>query len=195
MSLSHSLSSTQSPSTPSLATSQTPSGSPTQDHLDRRILILGITLVILSLLLMGCIVFVLRMKYHRSGDGFLSFSRRTVIEPRHPASRIISYGSRGNETPRFGYSHTPGSNMRLANRRSDGVWQFSELNSPLTPGDGSDLELSPSSFSSFHSSTTRLVTKEQEATVPTTPPTLSIDVEIAVDVPPPAYVYEHGTKG
>jgi hypothetical protein len=85
--------------------------------------------------------------------------------------------------------------MRLANRRSDGVWQFSDLNSPLTPQDGSDLELSPSSFSSFRSSTTRLVTKEQEATVPTTPPTLSIDVEIAVDVPPPAYVYEHGTKG
>jgi hypothetical protein len=78
----------------------------------------------------------------------------------HPASRITPFGSAGEESPKFGefclimtlptiserdVVHTPGSNMRIANRRPDGVWEFADPNGPFTPAGISDLDLSPSS--------------------------------------------------
>jgi hypothetical protein len=45
---------------------------------------------------------------------------------------------------------TPGSDMRIANRRPDGVWEFADSNAPFSPAGISDLNLSPSSsLSSF----------------------------------------------
>jgi hypothetical protein len=114
MSLSHSLSSTHSlPSTPSLSSTHSPSttslvaspGSSTQPHPDQRILVLGVTLGIIAFLLIGAIIFAtVRMKHPKSGgDGSLRPARRTIIEPRHPASRVTPFGSPDSETPRFGY--------------------------------------------------------------------------------------------
>ena len=85
--------------------------------------------------------------------------------------------------------------MRIANRRPDGAWQFSDFRSSFSPRGISDLDLSPSSSSSFRS-TTHLLTKEQEAKVSAAQHKEGFDVEIGVDtVPPPAYVYDHSTNG
>ncbi|KAK0479395.1 hypothetical protein EDD18DRAFT_1086450, partial [Armillaria luteobubalina] len=64
------------------------------------------------------------------------------VDRSHIASRITPFGAPGGETPQF--VHTPGSNMRIANRREDGVWTFSDPRAPFTPqGVGDPTPASP----------------------------------------------------
>jgi hypothetical protein len=70
--------------------------------------------------------------------------------------------------------HTPGSHMRIANRREDGVWLFDDPKGTFSPAGISDLDLSPSSASSF-----KMKKYDDERARTETPP------------PPPAYSHQH----
>ncbi|KAJ7205648.1 hypothetical protein C8J57DRAFT_369331 [Mycena rebaudengoi] len=62
-----------------------------------------------------------------------------IVSRTHPAALMITPAD-GKGTPRF--IHTPGTNMRIASRRSDGAWEFADPRAPFTPAiiaDPSDL--------------------------------------------------------
>lgn len=140
----------------------------------KQLLVAGVILAIAGAITIGVIVlFVLRMKTRsrliqpetgtRKDD--TSKHRRygskglRALTMDHPASQITPFGSPGGETPRFRASshlcflgmrshfwtdHTPGENMRIATRRSDGVWTFGDHRAPFNPHGVSDLENTPS---------------------------------------------------
>ncbi|KAG6844936.1 hypothetical protein H0H87_002269 [Tephrocybe sp. NHM501043] len=69
---------------------------------------------------------------------------RRRLDSNHPAVHITPFGLPDGETPRF--KHTPGSDMRIATRRLDGGWQFSDPQPPFTPSGASNRVVpSPSS--------------------------------------------------
>lgn len=87
--------------------------------------------------------------------------------------------------------------MRIATRRADGAWQFSNSRTPFTPSGVSDLDISPSSPSTSFRSPHPL-TKEQESKLAAMERERhkgddDYDMEPGPDVvPPPAYGYEPG---
>ncbi|KAG6829021.1 hypothetical protein H0H92_005929 [Tricholoma furcatifolium] len=68
------------------------------------------------------------------------------LSQHHPAAQITPFGSFGGETPRF--RHTPGSDMRIAIRRPDGAWLFSNPHDPFSPYGVSEIDILPSPLSS-----------------------------------------------
>jgi len=54
-----------------------------------------------------------------------------MVHPEHPANHVVPFGSPGGETPRF--VHTPGQNMRIAQRRADGGWDFIDPRGHIAP--------------------------------------------------------------
>ncbi|KAJ6477111.1 hypothetical protein C8R47DRAFT_1075433 [Mycena vitilis] len=71
-----------------------------------------------------------------------------VVSRAHPAALMIT-PENGKGTPRF--VHTPGTNMRIATRRSDGAWEFADPRAPFAPAiiaDASDAAHSQSRNSS-----------------------------------------------
>jgi len=92
--------------------------------------------------------------------------------------------------------HTPGEDMRIAIRRPDGAWHFTDSRTPFTPSGIHDLvpsPISPSSPStlSLSSANSRLPSrKAQEAKKETLrqryDPDLDFEVHLTIP-PPPAY--------
>ncbi|KAK0221205.1 hypothetical protein EDD85DRAFT_264305 [Armillaria nabsnona] len=122
------------------SSSSTPTVSTSPSSTDKRPLIAGVTLASVALLVIAIILFFTfrRRKSSGSGSEDYIFSRHaTIVDRSHIASRITPFGAPGGETPQF--VHTPGSNMRIANRRSDGVWTFSNPRAPFTPQGVGDL--------------------------------------------------------
>ncbi|KAJ7465118.1 hypothetical protein FB451DRAFT_1402838 [Mycena latifolia] len=71
-----------------------------------------------------------------------------TVSRTHPAALMIT-PAEGKGTPRF--VHTPGTNMRIASRRSDGAWEFADPRAPFTPAiiaDAADAALPASRTSS-----------------------------------------------
>ncbi|KAL6304962.1 hypothetical protein BKA93DRAFT_825299 [Sparassis latifolia] len=74
-----------------------------------------------------------RRRFHAPVHGFHRHTS-SVVDPSDLACRVTPFGSPGGEQPRF--AHNPGENMRVAHRRSDGGWEFSDVEQdPLTPAD------------------------------------------------------------
>ncbi|KAJ7644495.1 hypothetical protein FB45DRAFT_861831 [Roridomyces roridus] len=101
-----------------------------------------------------------------------------TVSRTHPAALMIT-PAEGNGTPRF--VHTPGTNMRIANRRADGAWEFSDPRAPFTPSliEDASTQLDPrdvpplrayspySHYDTPRSSTSELI--PQPTTAPKTP--------------------------
>ncbi|KAJ7630289.1 hypothetical protein FB45DRAFT_915087 [Roridomyces roridus] len=89
--------------------------------------------VLFAVLLLACLMFISlylrRRNKQRSRKGAQVRAGETVSRT-HPAALMIT-PAEGNGTPRF--VHTPGTNMRIANRRADGGWEFSDPRAPFTP--------------------------------------------------------------
>ncbi|KZT04834.1 uncharacterized protein LAESUDRAFT_727693 [Laetiporus sulphureus 93-53] len=111
--------------------------------------------------------------------------RSTILELSHPACRVTPFGSPEEDTPRF--MHTPGANMRVAHRRSDGGWEFTEIQ----PDSASMLDFSPSRVSLSAHSTFSFPSKDKLKLKPGELTTQGyVERELDVDVeenPPPAY--------
>ncbi|KAH8088964.1 hypothetical protein BXZ70DRAFT_955008 [Cristinia sonorae] len=71
------------------------------------------------------------LKKQTKGD---DHRRETVMGLGHAASRVTPFYPFTGDGPRF--DHTPGAGMRVANRRADGGWEFSDpfgYQPPITP--------------------------------------------------------------
>ncbi|EKM53532.1 uncharacterized protein PHACADRAFT_259961 [Phanerochaete carnosa HHB-10118-sp] len=106
-----------------------------------------------------------------------------VLDRFHPASKVTPF-SVDEEAPRF--THIPGEAMRVAHRRSDGGWEFSE---PLTihpPPFAHELSNSVCSSPTTSIATTTMFSRKEKHFVGelTTRGYIEIDTE---GVPPPAY--------
>jgi len=109
--------------------------------------------------------------------------RSTLLDPSHPACRVTPFGTPGSDTPRF--VHEPGANMRVAHRRSDGGWEFSEM----TPDNWSTFDLPAPRLSLSSRSTLSYVSKEKLKLQPgelTTRGFVEHDLDLEEN-PPPAY--------
>lgn len=202
-------------STSILPTASSPVAS-SPSSINGRIVGLGVALGIVGLLVIAGVIYAtLRMRRKRNVDpnDFIHspIRRSNVIDHNHPASYITPFGSPGGETPRFGYSeslirylasvdilddvfiaHVPGSNMRVAHRRSDGAWEFDDARAPFTPLGVSDLDVVPSSPSSSSFRSHTVLTKSQEARAAAHARRQRdkdlFDADLGSDVfPPPAY--------
>ncbi|KAJ3574809.1 hypothetical protein NP233_g1513 [Leucocoprinus birnbaumii] len=158
-------------SSASAASASTTLGNSATAH-DPRNTVVGVVLGILALcLLLGVGFLTLRARKRQSdgGDQRGPFQGSAVWDKRHPAARIVPFGTPGAEghtyyQPDFVIvlGHTPGKDMRIAIRRPDGAWDFTDPNEPFTPSGVSDLQPSPSPassrttfFSSINSSSKR----------------------------------------
>ncbi|EAU91859.2 hypothetical protein CC1G_04626 [Coprinopsis cinerea okayama7 len=161
MSSSPSPSPSSSSTTPSTS-SPLPSAPPATK--DPRLTPIIVALVIIGVVLLGLIAWltikVRRKERSRIGDGSGgdgdasgsgSGSKRgstrgpyhgtSIWERTHPAAKITPFGA-PNHAPRF--DHKPGADMRIAYRRPDGAWHFTDSRTPFTPAGVSDLENTPS---------------------------------------------------
>jgi len=114
-----------------------------------------------------------------------SFGMR-FVPPSHPASHITPFGS----TPqRPIFNHKPGSNMRIAHRREDGGWDFSQ------PGfDSATLPRTPeSAYSADGASPTSVIASSiwtQNYPVPSKVREVNRPPPALTAPPPPAYSRE-----
>lgn len=128
--------------------------------------------------------------------------RSQVLDRMHPASRVTPF-SPGQEVPRFSACHCisstlvhtdhiivhyPGEAMRIAHRRSDGGWEFSEPLSIQPPPFAHDFNGSvcPSPTASI-ATTTMFSSRKEKQMLPgelTTRGYLEMD---GLGLPPPAY--------
>ncbi|KAJ7727362.1 hypothetical protein B0H16DRAFT_257242 [Mycena metata] len=102
--------------------------------------------IVAVLLLVSLMLFVLRFRRQtkKKFNGKEVQAGETVSRT-HPAALMIT-PAEGKGTPRF--VHTPGTNMRIASRRSDGAWEFADPRAPFTPAiiaDASDAASSRNS--------------------------------------------------
>ncbi|KAJ7037704.1 hypothetical protein C8F04DRAFT_394186 [Mycena alexandri] len=105
-----------------------------------------IVAVVAVILLVFLMLFVLRFRRQTKKK----FNGKEVqpgetVSRTHPAALMIT-PAEGKGTPRF--VHTPGTNMRIASRRSDGAWEFADPRAPFTPAiiaDASDAASSRNS--------------------------------------------------
>jgi len=101
------------------------------------VIVLATVLVVVTVLALIIITFLyLRLRRQSFEQGYPAVeSARTpsgfnllfnVPSPTHPASRITPFGT---SPERDIFNHEPGKNMRIAQRRIDGSWEFSEFGS------------------------------------------------------------------
>ncbi len=126
--------------------------------------ITGAVLGIVGLVLLAGIVFItLRVRRRRAGDGETvigPFHGTALLDKDHPAAKIVPFGTPGTEAHLFRTfvfsflqdarlsrvaGHTPGRDMRIAIRRPDGAWDFTDSSQPFTPTGVSDICPSPMS--------------------------------------------------
>ncbi|KAF9461852.1 hypothetical protein BDZ94DRAFT_790607 [Collybia nuda] len=179
---------------------------PTTTDGDGRTNIVGIVLGVAGLFIVCIIVYTTwRLKRRRSAGAAddPSFGdpqkHGTVLDRAHPAARITPFGSPEGETPRF--KHTPGADMRIAVRRPDGAWQFSDPRTPFAPIGVSELDVlpspSPSSFSSTATATIPPVRGPHKKELEAKPARKACERDYDPDLnpPPPAYGYGYEYGG
>jgi hypothetical protein len=206
--------------TPIPSASTKSDATPKNDH---RILIVVVILGIVAAFLIAYIVYItIRLKRRQTSGQDLGPYQGTAMTQDHPAANITPFGSvgphSGGNFPRFSaylltvfYSllvaklfffvflcfseHNPGEDMRIAIRRPDGAWHFTDSRTPFTPAGVSEIDVTPSPIStrstasllSFHSSSRFPSNKAIEVR---TARDLSDDFGFRVDPtapPPPAY--------
>ncbi|KAI0753566.1 hypothetical protein C8Q80DRAFT_520414 [Daedaleopsis nitida] len=121
--------STTATSTPDSSASVTPESSRSATTLA-----LGISLAVVALIVFGGLgLYFVRRRFKGKKEqqrlDELSSHRRTymvAVDPTHLAARVTPFGVGVNapEAERPKFVHTPGENMRVAYRRSDGGWSF-----------------------------------------------------------------------
>lgn len=144
----------------------------------------GATIAVVLTLLIGGFVFlyVRRRKEESEAVEPESAGRRSqVLDRFHPASKVTPFAAEG-EAPRF--THIPGEAMRVARRRSDGGWEFSEPLSISPPPFAHDRSVCPSPTTSIATTTMFSRKEKYYAGDATTRGYLEMDPE---GVPPPAY--------
>lgn len=103
-------------------------------------LAIGLTFLILGLLglLISSFLFLHRRRL-RLGLG-LVLSSSSSPDSSFQNHRITPFGTHApdSETPRF--IHSPGQNMRIATRRTDGAWDFADPRAPFAPTGITDLD-------------------------------------------------------
>ncbi|KIP04979.1 hypothetical protein PHLGIDRAFT_129150 [Phlebiopsis gigantea 11061_1 CR5-6] len=145
----------------------------------------GVTLVVVLALLVGGLLF-LYIRRRRAKMGVVQHVENAgrhsqVLDRSHPASRVTPWSSDG-ETPRF--THRPGEDMRVARRRSDGGWEFSESLTIQPVPFSSELRSACSSPTSSIATTTFLRKDKKLLGELTTRGYIEMDSE---GLPPPAY--------
>jgi len=156
-----------------------------------------IVLSILAAFLIVYIIFItLKAKKEQPNSERAGPYTGTTISPNHPAAEIAPFGNyshSGATGPR--YKHTPGEDMRIAVRRPDGGWNFSDSRTPFNPSGVKDLDNVPSLKSSASiissSSNGRILSKKadevkMERLRRCPDPYLEFDLSPTVP-PPPAY--------
>ncbi|KAI1783498.1 hypothetical protein LXA43DRAFT_977115 [Ganoderma leucocontextum] len=170
--------------------SSSPSATPAQSHAATA-LALGISLAVVGSLVLGglalyCVRRHLRNKKAQERAEAISSHRRTYmvsVDPSHLAARVTPFGVGMNapdvEVPKF--VHTPGENMRVAYRRSDGGWSFHEaMNQANQAGGSADLQRNGTKSTMY----SRPKDKKLRLGELTTRGYIDSDVE---GTPPPAY--------
>lgn len=188
------MSSATTSSTASPSASTKPDATPKNDH---RILIVVVILGILAAFLISYVIYItVRLKRRQTSGDDLGPYQGTAMNQDHPAANITPFGSIGPNSganfPRF--KHNPGEDMRIAIRRPDGAWHFTDSRTPFTPAGVSEIDVAPSPISSrssvsllSHSSSRYLSNKAKEARAARD---LSDDFGFEVNPtvpPPPAY--------
>ncbi|KAJ2922804.1 hypothetical protein H1R20_g14306, partial [Candolleomyces eurysporus] len=132
--------------TSAASSSSAPADLITPKH-DRRILSVIVVLSIAgAFVVAGIIWYTIRLKRRsRRPMSAGPFQGTAILDRRHPAAQITPFGGSLN-APSF--NHTPGQDMRIAVRRPDGAWHFSDPSTPFTPVGVSDLEAAPVSAAS-----------------------------------------------
>ncbi|KXN82439.1 hypothetical protein AN958_02558 [Leucoagaricus sp. SymC.cos] len=129
---------------------------------DPRNVVVGCVLGIVGLiLLVGILILTLRVRRRQKSarnSVMQPFHGSAVLDKRHPAARIVPFGTPGAEG--HYYRHTPGKDMRIAIRRPDGAWDFTDPNQPFTPNGVTDIVPSPVSSTATFSSISK---RQQEA--------------------------------
>jgi hypothetical protein len=117
---------------------------------DHRILVTVIILGIVGAFLIAYIIYITLHVKRREGNGeVLGPFQGTLIQSHDdPAAHITPFGAIGGGYGRPRYKHKPGSDMRIAVRRPDGAWHFTDSRTPFTPSGVADLDVTPSPISS-----------------------------------------------
>ncbi|GJE97350.1 hypothetical protein PsYK624_135660 [Phanerochaete sordida] len=152
----------------------------------------GVTVaVVLTLLVGGGVFFYLRRR--REGVQAIETGnagrRSQVLDRFHPAAKVTPFAGDG-ETPRF--THIPGEDMRVARRRSDGGWEFSEPLSISPAPFAREMHFTscPSPTSSI-ATTTMFSRKEKQYAGDYNRGYIELDAE---GLPPPAYSPREATQ-
>ncbi|EPQ55337.1 hypothetical protein GLOTRDRAFT_111209 [Gloeophyllum trabeum ATCC 11539] len=166
------------------------------DVADKRVVALGISLGVVGfLVIVGIVFYVLRLRKRTAAvpdattltdRNHQKYLRHTDVDARDPAHRVVPFGSPGGETPRF--VHTPGANMRVAQRGPDGAWEFFDPARPLTPSGFRD----PDSMPPSPSSTVFTPRVKDNGMKPWQFTNRDFEDWGSVGVPPPAYGMEEG---
>ncbi|KDR69873.1 hypothetical protein GALMADRAFT_913495 [Galerina marginata CBS 339.88] len=134
-------------SIPSAVPSNVPDATPKNDH---RILVVVVILGIVGAFLIAFIIYTtLRVKRRQDAEASGPY-QGTAIHNDHPATHIVPFGAGGPHSGLNGprYKHNPGEDMRIALRRPDGAWHFTDSRTPFTPLGVADLDVTPSPMSS-----------------------------------------------
>ncbi|KAF8181849.1 hypothetical protein BJ912DRAFT_979345 [Pholiota molesta] len=140
---------------------------PTNDH---RLLAVIVVLVIVAAFLITYIMYItVRLKRRQENGEIHGPNQGTLIhDDDHPAANITPFGAvgpnAGGRVPRF--KHNPGADMRIAIRRPDGAWHFTDSRTPFTPAGVKEIDVVPSpvsSIASYSFSNPRLLPSEIRA--------------------------------
>ncbi|CAL1711910.1 unnamed protein product [Somion occarium] len=142
----------------------------------------GVSLGCVFLVISGIAFYFWRRRRQAKGSTrTINDSRRhttaAAVDPNHLAARVTPFFP-GQEVPRF--THRPGENMRVARRRSDGGWDFSEPLAITPPSAPFAESLHPAQSSPSNS----IFKKEKVPGELTTRGYVETDSE---GLPPPAY--------
>lgn len=130
----------------STSASPSPSATSSPSHDSQGAITGGVLAVVALVLLAGIVYITLRVRRRSGGDGEKAsgpFHGTAVLDKDHPAAKIVPFGTPGTEAHLF--RHTPGRDMRIAIRRPDGAWDFTDSSQPFTPTGVSDICPSPMS--------------------------------------------------
>jgi len=129
--------------------STTLSGSHQTSHDGTPAGVIAAVVVIMVVLTIGAAVYlVLRWRGRRTGyDPERRARAPMAVEGNHVPASTSPYGSTSNLVPHF--HHVPGANMRIATRRPDGAWEFSNPGTPFKPLGVTEIEPPTPSCSYF----------------------------------------------